>query len=200
MIRTLWIPKLCHLQYHLNLLPTSGPVVMCHHKYQWDIPKRPYQIDIMPALSKRKSEALTENRLGQRSPMSPQPRVKLNQDSNLVPAKMQPRGSEKIYPLSLLPQPDEHDTNIVSADNDHFNMIYDRVQVSTRKQLSEIVNDFSSLPLSVVFCDSIYGFAGSFTFCRDELFDVHFMKESVMANVQMSRGKHSKFLSSSSRF
>ncbi len=69
--------------------------------------------------------------------------------------------------------------------------VYESIQLSSRQQLSEIVHSHV-LPLRVAFCDSLYGICDSMTFLRDDIFDVHFMKETVMANVQKSNGSKLK--------
>ena len=70
--------------------------------------------------------------------------------------------------------------------------IYESIQLSqSRQQLNEIVHDHV-LPLRVAFCDSLYGVCDSMTFLRDDIFDVHFTKETVMAKVLKSNGSKLK--------
>ena len=70
--------------------------------------------------------------------------------------------------------------------------IYESIQLSqSRQQLNEIVHDHV-LPLRVAFCDSLYGVWGSMTILRDDIFDVHFIKETVMAKVLKSNGSKLK--------
>ena len=70
--------------------------------------------------------------------------------------------------------------------------IYESIQLSqSRQQLNEIVHDHA-LPLRVAFCDSLYGVCDSMTFFRDDIFDVHFTKETVMAKVLKSNGSKLK--------
>ena len=68
--------------------------------------------------------------------------------------------------------------------------VYEFIQVTSRKKLCEIIHDKDvRLPIRVAFCESIYGMLESFTFYNNELFDILFMKESVVANVLTSRGE-----------
>ena len=84
-------------------------------------------------------------------------------------------------------------TLMLPVDNDNISpqpecQVYDFIPASSKKQLCEIVRDRDILPTRVAFCESLYGVCESFSFYDDDLFDIHFMKESVVANVVTTHG------------
>ena len=98
--------------------------------------------------------------------------------------EMRPNSSQEIVkrPKSpSLPPPQPPVTNWSDS-------LYECVQVSARHNLSEIVGNANDiLPIRLTFCDSLYGVCDSFTCLKDEVFDIHFMKETTTANVLVHR-------------
>ena len=110
-----------------------------------------------------------------------------------APMKMQLLKQANLKTTFSMPQPapmlpvDNWQDNI-SLEPECMHQVYDFIPASSKKQLCEIVRDRDILPTRVAFCESLYGVCESFSFYNNELFDIHFMKESVVANVVTTHG------------